>query len=437
MKKIFVIARNEITLRYMDPVVLILTIAMPLLIAVLIHLAFGNIVLGSSIPEAKVPVGIVNQDRGSEWGNFGQLFVQAMIPDPARPALPTELYLRLFTVREVADETQARHLVGREKLVAALLIPPDFSEALTMERATVEVYIAGRENILGVAFKSAVETLANMISSSGVTVRTTVQGLLSNPGTRTQLQIGMLDDAMANVVHDASSPESNPIQIQRVSPVTQPARIKLAHYLAASIAVMFIGFTALMVSATLFHDKMQWTLQRMFITPTRPEVILGGKILGAYLATLIQMGVLVGGMASLDWILGGNTADGFRTASPVGMDLFGLTVLILTAAAAATGVGVAIAGLAGTYTRAAIYGRAFLFLMGLMGGIFFPVELLLPPLNLLSRVTFQYWAMAGYLKLALGSGGTSILPHSLILTAMAIAFFAIGRFLLKHRIGFL
>lgn len=425
------------TLRYTDPVVLILTIVMPLMIVTLIYLAFGNIFLGSSIPEAKVPVGIVNQDRGSEWGNFGQLFVQAMMPDPERPALPSELHLRLLAVREFADETQARRLVEHEKLVAALLIPPDFSEALTMERATVEVYIAGKENILGVAFKSVVATLANMISSSEVTMRTTVQGLLSNPGTRTQLQIGMLDDAMANVVHDASSPESNPIQIQRVSPVAQPARIKLAHYLAASIAVMFIGFTALMFSATLFQDKMQWTLQRMFITPTRPEVILGGKILGTYLATLIQMGVLVGGMAALDWILGGNTADGFRTANPIGMDLFGVTVLILTATAAATGVGTTIAGLAGTYTQAAIYGRAFLFLMGLMGGIFFPVEFFPPLLNLLSRVTFQYWAMAGYLKLALGSGVASILPHSLILTTMAIAFFAIGRRLLKRRIGFL
>jgi ABC-type multidrug transport system permease subunit len=76
-------------------------------------------------------------------------------------------------------------------------------------------------------------------------------------------------------------------------------------------------------------------------------------------------------------------------------------------------------------------------LMGLAGGIFFPVELFSPPLNLLSRVTFHYWAMAGYLKLALGGGATSILPHSLILTAMGVLFFAVGSRLLRRRIGFL
>jgi hypothetical protein len=42
---------------------------------------------------------------------------------------------------------------------------------------------------------------------------------------------------------------------------------------------MFVGFGALMVSANLFHDQAQWTLQRMYITPTRPAIILGGKIL--------------------------------------------------------------------------------------------------------------------------------------------------------------
>jgi hypothetical protein len=127
MKKLIVIARNEITLRYADPVILLMTIAMPLMIAALINLAFGNVVLGRSIPEAQVPVGIVNQDRGSEWGNFGQLLVRAMTPDPTRPALPADLHLAPFVVREVADEMRARRLVESEELVAALLIPPPIS----------------------------------------------------------------------------------------------------------------------------------------------------------------------------------------------------------------------------------------------------------------------------------------------------------------------
>jgi len=437
MKKLFVIARNDIRLHYSDRVVLTFGIIMPLTITALIHLAFGNIILGRSIPEARVPVGIVNQDRGSAWGDFGQLFVYTLTPDSTQPALLDELPLQLFDFRELSDETKAQQMVEREELVAALFIPPDFSESLAMDHASVEVYVSGRENILGLAFESVVETLANAISSGEVAIRTTVQGLIANPQTRTEMQIGKLNDAMANLVYDAVMPESNPIQIQRIPPPVQSAQIKLAHYLAATIAIMFIGFTALMVSAGLFHDKAQWTLQRAYITPTRPGIILGGKILGTYLITLIQMGALASGLAGLERLLGTHASDALGAASPPGIDLLGLVLLILAVTTAATGVGVAIAGLAGTYTHAANYGRVFLVLMGLAGGIFFPVELFPPPIDLLSRITFQYWAMDGYLKLALGGGVTSIMLHCFVLITMGVLFFAIGSRALKRRIEFL
>jgi ABC-2 type transport system permease protein len=436
MTKLWVIARHELALRYRDPAVLVFTLAVPILIAALVYLAFGTVVLGRGVPEGRVPVGIVNQDRGSEWGNFGRYLARALIPDPARAALPVELGLRPFSVREVADEARARRLVRRETLFAALIIPPGFSEALAMERATLEVYIIGRENILGTAFQSVVEAAANAISAGEIAVRTAAAGLLGDPSARTELQFGVLDEALAEVGRAASSPESQPIRMRLVPPASPPARVKLAPYLAASIAVLFIGFTALMVSAGLFQDKTQGTLQRMSITPTRPEVILGGKMLGAYLATLTQLGVLAGGLAALEGMLGRRAGESLAAASPAGFDPLGLMVLILAAAAAATGVGAALAGLTGTYAQAANSGRAILVLMGLTGGVFFPVALFPPPLDWLSRATFQYWAMTGYSNLALGRGLAGVLPASLILAAMAVLFFAVGSRLLKRRAGF-
>ena len=93
--------------------------------------------------------------------------------------------------------------------------------------------------------------------------------------------------------------------------------------------------------------------------------------------------------------------------------------------------------MARTYTQAANYGLALLVLMGLAGGIFFPVELFPQPFDLLSRLTFHYWAMAGYLKLALGGSAISILPHVLILTTMGLLFFTAGSRFLRRRIEFL
>jgi ABC-2 type transport system permease protein len=118
------------------------------------------------------------------------------------------------------------------------------------------------------------------------------------------------------------------------------------------------------------------------------------------------------------------------------IDPLGLLVLILAVVAAATGVGVIIAGLARTYTQAANYGRAILLLMGLFGGIFFPIELFPRSFDVLSYVTFHRWAMDGYLKLSLGGSAASILPHTLILAAMGLLSFTVGSWFVRRRIGF-
>ena len=430
MKKLLVIAWKEIALRFTDPITLLLTIAMPLVITTLIDLAFGDFVLGRGIPDTNAPVGIVNQDQGGRWGNFGQIFVQAMIPAPDASTPPSDLPFELFTMREIQDEAQARRMVEREKLIAALFIPPDFSEALAAESAAIEVYINGREEIRGIAFKSVVETLANVISTAETTVRATVEGLAHNPRTRAQLESGVLDETLADLALTAAMPESNPVKVRRVKDVGQSARLELTHYLAAAMAILFTGFTALIGSASLLQEKAQWTLQRMFITPTRPGIILAGKTLGTYLSGLIQIGVLIGGMAAVERILGSGPGQAAN------INLLGLSMLILSVVAAATGIGVAIAGLSRTYAQAANYGRAVLLLMGLAGGIFFPVELFPRPFGVLSRVTFHYWAMDGYLKLALGGSAISILLHVLILGGMGLLFFTIGSWFLRRRIGF-
>jgi len=151
---------------------------------------------------------------------------------------------------------------------------------------------------------------------------------------------------------------------------------------------------------------------------------------GTYLNGLIQMGMLVGGMTAVERLLSRGPSQGAQ------LDPLGLLVLILAVVAAATGLGVIIAGFARTYTQAANYGRAILLLMGLVGGIFFPIELFPRSFDVLSCVTFHHWAMDGYLKLSLGGSVVSILPHTLILTAMGLLSFTIGSWFVRRRVGF-
>jgi len=429
MKKLVIVAWTELTLRARDPSLWLLTLVAPLLVAALISLAFGGLVLGQSIPETSIAVGLVDADRGGRWGELGQLFEQVLVADPDGSSLPAELRFTLFDVRVIEDEAQARRLVERGRLAAALIIPPDFSQALATGNATVRVLVDGRTPALGAAFRAAVEALADTISAGVVTIRTTADGLLGNPRLRAQLMAGELDEALIGLAVDAALPAANPIQIRRLSPASQPAPLRLTHYLAATIAITMLGLTSLLVSATLFQERVQWTLQRAYITPTRPGIILLGKTLGVYLVGLVQVTALIGGLALLEWMPGkGDSAGGLR------LDLPGLASLVCAVVLAATGYGAAIAGAARSYAEAALLGGTLLIVLGLAGGIFFPVELMPGPLHLLSRGTPQFWAMDGYLRLARGEGAAAIAPNLLVLIVFGLVTIAAGAWLTRRRI---
>jgi len=65
MKKLAVVAWNELRLRIGDPILWLLAIAARPLVAARISLAFGDLVLGQTMPEARIAVGIVNADRSA------------------------------------------------------------------------------------------------------------------------------------------------------------------------------------------------------------------------------------------------------------------------------------------------------------------------------------------------------------------------------------
>ncbi len=436
MKRLLLIAWKEVVLRFTDPAVLLLTIAAPLAVTVLIDLAFGDLVLSRGIPNPRIPVAIVNQDRGGEWGNFGEVIVRTLNPDSDAPPLRSDTRFDLLSVQEMDSEIQARRLVRQGKLVAALLIPSDFSAAWSTERGTLEVYVNDVYDFRGEAFTSLIETLDRRAAAAEATLYTTVKALAQHPRARADLKVGALDKALADLALTAALPESNPINIKRIQAIPPAPQVRLTHYLAAALAISFTSFTALMGSASLLEEKSGWTLQRMYVTPTRPWIVLGGKTLGTYLNSLIQMAAMVGGVAALERIRF-DTATLGSSADQGTVGMLSLTLIILAAVAAATGLGVTVASLARTYVQAATYGRAVVLLMGLIGGIFLPVALLPGPFDLISRLTYHYWAMDGFLRAAVGRSVVSILPHVSILWVMASSFFIIGSLLLKRRIEFL
>jgi len=427
VRKLLAILWKDVVLRFTDPGVLLLAIALPLAITALIELAFGNLVLGRGMPDTTIPVGIVNQDQGGRWGNIGEILPYAIISGTQESAYRSTMDAQLFTTGGLDDEAKARRMVEREELMAALFIAPGFSQDLANGRATISTYINDRYMFRGVAFKSLVEMVAGLISTGEVTVRATVQGLLQQPGMRGRLESGELDETLADLAVTAAMPESNPIKVRVADSVGEPAQMELTHYLAAAVAIFFAGYTALLGSASMLREKAQGTLQRMYTTATRPGIVLAGKTLAPYLKGLIQMGALMASITAIEWAMGGRTTQS--------ADVVGVCLLIVTGVAAATGIGVLAAALARTYAQAATYGSGVLLVMALAGGIFFPVDLFPRPMQVVSRITFHYWAMDGYVTLALGGGLIDVWPHLVVLGLGGLLLVGIGGWLLWRRVG--
>lgn len=448
-----------------DPVALLFAFALPLIIALLIELAFGDLVLERGVPDAPVPVAIVNLDQGSRLGNFGAVLTGEIISGThalagPRPAAETAgrdegsawrgLLYRLFTARAMTSEAAARQMVERETLVGALIIPADFSATLVSRPLAggagpagaggtrLTVYTNDRYVFRGVALANLAEALAAALSAAEATASAAAHGLLADARLRSQLREGRLDAALADLARAAAAPEAMPIQI-----VVKPAdsglpRLALARQLAAAIAIFFAGFTGLLASAVLLQERAQWTLQRMAVTPTPPWVILAGKTAGIYLKGLIQIVVLLGCIAALEWLQRTPTSPIYRSANPpLALDPLGLGLLALALVAATTGFGAAIAAQARNYAQAINYGLGILALMGLIGGIFFPVNFFPPVLQAASRLTFHFWALDAYTRLALGAGAAAILPHLVALVSMGLLAFAFGVWSLRRPTPFL
>ena len=83
MRKILTIAWKEIYLTFTDRNLLIIMILSPLAVATIVGLALGGSG-ANDIPIQDIPVAIVNQDQGNDFGvNYGDIFVSLLVPATA------------------------------------------------------------------------------------------------------------------------------------------------------------------------------------------------------------------------------------------------------------------------------------------------------------------------------------------------------------------
>lgn len=184
--------------------------------------------------------------------------------------------------------------------------------------------------------------------------------------------------------------------------------------------LFFSMYTMVFSIGTILSDKQYKTWERMLISPVSKTSILGGSMVVAYLAGVVQMGVLIlcgNYLLGVDW---GNSMSG---------------VLMVAAAFifAVTSLGLMMSGFVKTQAQLGAIVPVVLTSTSMLGGCMWPLDIVNnKALLFLAELTPQKWAMQGIEGIASkGMGFEAAVFPTIVLMGMGAVFFIAGVKVLK------
>ena len=195
-----------------------------------------------------------------------------------------------------------------------------------------------------------------------------------------------------------------------------------AAYFGPAMGLLFLFLSVGAIARDLLAEQRIGLLDRVRAGPVRSSAILAGK----------GLSVLAIGVTSLlvIWV-----------ATTLGLgadwgDPLGVVLLIAAAALAVAGIAGAIAALARTEQSADSLATMVAFLFALVGGAFIPPGDMPAALQSLSLLTPTGWALRGFAELSAANGSVSdIAPHVLVLLAWGLGAGVVAARLLPRRLG--
>jgi ABC-2 type transport system permease protein len=190
---------------------------------------------------------------------------------------------------------------------------------------------------------------------------------------------------------------------------------RMISFYAAAIAVMFLLFTASAVAGTLLDEVDSGTLERVLSTRVGMTGLLTGKWIWLTLLGMLQITVMfVYGMLA------------FR------LDLLhhlpGFAVMTLFTAATAAAFGLFLASMCRTRAQLGGISLLVILVMSALGGSMFPRIFMSPGLVKAGLVTFNAWALDGYVKVFWREAPLAgLLPEVGMLAAFMVVFLVLAR----------
>jgi len=390
MNKIWSIIRKDALIRFTSPVEWMFFLILPVL--------FIFILSGGTGAPADSRLTLLTVDQaGSELS--ASLIAELEKSSSVRPVL-TDL-------EDALDEFEARQ-------VSAVLIIPESFTIETLQQGQAELELKQQQNNLNALVdQQAVQTAVGRISSLvDIANKSVSQAEALRPFASDAERQAYFDDAFAAA---ASLMVDAPERINAVEGSTEdqinydPRANSTAGQMITWVFIPLIGLSAMFAM-----ERSGGTLRRILVTPTSKALFIGGTVLGQVLIALLQMAILIifGALVmKINWL-----------HAPLALFL-----VMLTSTLAASALGTMLGTFVKTEGQANGLSIMIGMVMAMMGGCWYPIELFPQAIRTAAQVLPTYWAMSGFLDIAVrGQGLSGVLLESGILLGFAIVFFVIG-----------
>jgi ABC-2 type transport system permease protein len=213
----------------------------------------------------------------------------------------------------------------------------------------------------------------------------------------------------------ASVDQAFGIGVDTVDVMRQGRSESLISFYAAGVGVMFLLFSVSGASGSLLDEMDTGTLDRVLSTRLGMSGLLTAKWIFITLLGVLQLTVM---------FVWGRIAFGLELER----HLPGFFVMTAFTAAAAAGFGLMLATLARTRAQLSGMGTIIILTMSALGGSMFPRFLMSDTMQKVGLLTFNAWALDGYLKVFWRDAPIAALwPQVLVLTVLTAVFLALAR----------
>lgn len=429
--KVMSIIRKDLKTILSDKKALAIIIAMPLIIMIILSSALRGMFDGTggwSID--RLNIAIVRQyDKNEDSLRFDKALKEGILArgvgkeaaeelraaandiDPEKiffeDFLGSEELAKIIAYREEKEE-RAVEMLNNGEISAVVILPKDFIydmkiNLLTPFRNKINIRMLTHpdRSMSGQIVRSVMEAYSDsmtlVISGKNVLLETAIGHNLMEDGFKEMKEtLDGITKVIEGIRTDMYSIEAK-----------ERKAVQSSDYYAASMLAMFILFAASHGGRMLLEEKDNITYQRMIIAGTSRLGILAGKFFTVFFIALLQISIMI-------------TFSYFVLKVQWG-SAFPVVLTSLCAAFAIAGIGSMLAAAtyrAGNYKMANIFETVVIQAMAVLGGSFFPVDILPSMMQKLSFLSISGVVLNAYLKIMMGYGISAIMSNIAILAVI-------------------